>query len=99
MVFGLGGIYAEALQDTACRVAPLDRRTAREMVAEIRGYNLLRGIRGERRSDLDALLDVLLRLSQLVADFPEIVEFDLNPLVVFEEGKGVIGIDMRLILE
>jgi acetyltransferase len=99
MMFGLGGIYAEALKDVACRLAPLDRRIAGEMVAEIRGYSLLRGVRGERRSDLDALLDALLRLSQLVADFPEIVEFDINPLVVFEEGYGVIGIDMRLILE
>jgi acetyltransferase len=99
MMFGLGGIYAEALQDTACRVAPLDRRTAGEMIAEICGYNLLRGIRGEQRSDLDALLDALLRLSQLVADFPEIVEFDINPLVVLGEGQGVIGIDMRLVLE
>jgi acetyltransferase len=99
MMFGLGGIYAEALSDVACRLAPLDRRTAGEMVAEIRGYHLLRGVRGERRSDLDALVDVLLRLSQLVSDFPEIVEFDINPLVVFEEGRGAIGIDMRLILE
>jgi acetyl coenzyme A synthetase (ADP forming)-like protein len=99
MMFGLGGACAEALNDTACRLAPLDRRTAREMVAEIRGYNLLRGVRGERRSDLDALFDVLLRLSQLASDFPEIMEFDINPLVVLEEGEGVIGIDMRLILE
>ena len=99
MMFGLGGIYAETLQDTACRVAPLDRRTAGEMIAEIRGHNLLRGVRGERRSDLEAVIDVLLRLSQLVADFTEIVEFDINPLVVFEEGQGVIGIDLRLTLE
>jgi acetyl coenzyme A synthetase (ADP forming)-like protein len=99
MMFGLGGIYAEALRDIACRLVPLDRRTAGEMVAEIQGYHLLRGVRGERRSDLDALVDVLLRLSQLVSDFPEIVEFDINPLIVFEEGQGAIGIDMRLILE
>ncbi|MFN2219213.1 MAG: acetate--CoA ligase family protein [Anaerolineae bacterium] len=99
MMFGLGGIYAEALRDIASRLVPLDRRTAGEMVAEIQGYHLLRGVRGERRSDLDALVDVLLRLSQLISDFPEIVEFDINPLVVFEEGQGAIGIDMRLILE
>ena len=99
MRFGLGGIYAEALQDTASRVLPLDPRIAAEMVAEIQGYNLLRGVRGERRADLDALNDTLLRLSQLATDFDEIVEFDLNPLVVFGEGQGVVGIDMRLILE
>lgn len=97
--FGLGGAYAGALTDLASRVAPLDRRTAAEMMAEVQGYDLLRGVRGERQADLDALLDVLLRLSQLVEDFPEIVEFDLNPLVVFKEGQGVSGIDMRLVLQ
>ena len=99
MSFGLGGIYAEALPDRARRVLPLDRRLADQMIAEIQGYHLLRGIRGEQRADLDTLNDCLLRLSQLATDFDDLVEFDLNPLVVFEQGKGVVGIDMRLILE
>jgi acetyl coenzyme A synthetase (ADP forming)-like protein len=98
MLFGLGGIYVEALRDLAFRVAPLDRREAREMVGEIRAYNLLRGVRGERPSDVEALVEAVLRLSQLVVDFPQIVEFDINPITVFEEGRGVIGIDMRLVL-
>jgi acyl-CoA synthetase (NDP forming) len=68
------------------------------MVGEIRAHNLLRGVRGERRSDLEAVADTLLRLSQLVIDFEEILEFDINPLTVFEEGRGVMGIDMRLVL-
>ncbi len=99
MMFGLGGIYAEVLQDRTSRVPPLDRRIAAEMVAGIQGYNLLRGVRGDRRSDLDALNETLLRLSQLATDFEDIAEFDLNPLVVLEQGQGVLGIDMRLILE
>ena len=98
MMFGLGGIYVEALKDVAFRVAPFDRRDAGEMVSEIQAYNLLRGVRGERPSDLEALIEALLRLSQLAMDFPEIAEFDINPLTVFEEGRGVIGIDMRLVL-
>ncbi|MGD2205772.1 MAG: acetate--CoA ligase [Anaerolineae bacterium] len=98
MMFGLGGIYVEVLRDVAFRIAPFDRREAHKMVREIRGHSLLRGVRGERRSDLEALVDALLRLSQLVNDFPEIAEFDINPLVVFEEGRGVLGIDMRLVL-
>jgi acetyltransferase len=98
MMFGLGGIYVEALRDVAFRVAPFDRRVAREMMGEIQAYNLLRGVRGERPSDLEAAAETLLRLSQLVMDFPEIVEFDINPVTVFEEGQGVIGIDMRLVL-
>jgi acetyl coenzyme A synthetase (ADP forming)-like protein len=99
MMFGLGGIYVEALRDVAFRVAPLDRRIARELVDGIRGRDLLHGLRGKRPSDLEALLEALLRLSQLVTDFPEITEFDINPLVVFEEKRGVSGIDMRLVLE
>jgi acetyl coenzyme A synthetase (ADP forming)-like protein len=98
MMFGLGGIYVEALRDVAFRVAPFDRRDAREMIGEIQAHNLLRGVRGERPSDLEAVIEALLRLAQLVTDFPEIAEFDINPLTVFQEGEGVMGIDMRLVL-
>jgi acetyl coenzyme A synthetase (ADP forming)-like protein len=98
MMFGFGGIYVEALRDVAFRVAPIDRRDAREMITEIRAYNLLRGVRGEQPSDLPALAEALLRFSQLAVDFPEMVEFDINPLTVFEEGQGFVGIDMRLVL-
>lgn len=98
MMFGLGGIYVEALRDVVFRVAPFDRREAREMIREIRGRDLLRGIRGEQSSDLEAIADALLRLSQLVTEYPEIAELDINPLTVFEAGKGLIGIDMRLVL-
>jgi acetyltransferase len=98
MMFGLGGIYVEALHDVVFRVAPFDRRDAREMIGEIRARDLLRGVRGERPSDLEAVVETLLRLSQLVVDFPEIVEFDINPLTVFEVGRGLVGIDMRLVL-
>jgi acyl-CoA synthetase (NDP forming) len=99
MMFGLGGIYVEALHDVSFRVAPLDRRGARDMIDAIRGHSLLRGVRGQRPSDLAALTDALCRLSQLAVEFPEIAEFDVNPIVVFEEGQGVTGIDMRLVLE
>jgi acetyltransferase len=99
VMFGLGGIYVEALKDVAFRIAPFSREDAMEMMREMRSYNLLRGVRGESRSDLKAIADTLLRVSQLVVDFPDIVELDINPLVVFEDGKGVMGIDMRLILE
>ena len=99
IMFGLGGIYVEALKDVTFRVAPLDRRAATEMLGEIRAYKLLRGVRGEKPSDQAAVVDTLLRISQLVTDFPEIVELDINPLMVFEQGKGVLGIDMRLALK
>jgi len=98
MMFGLGGIYVEALKDVAFRIAPFSRQEAEEMVTEIRSYSLLRGVRGERPSDTEAIVDTLLRLSQLVTDFPEIMEMDVNPLIVFEAGRGAVGVDMRLVL-
>ncbi len=98
MMFGLGGVYVEALKDVSFRVAPISRQEAREMISEIRAYDLLKGVRGEKPSDVEAIVDCLLRLSQLAIDFPEIVEMDINPLVVFEAGRGVMGVDMRLVL-
>ncbi|NLE77777.1 MAG: acetate--CoA ligase [Chloroflexi bacterium] len=98
LMFGLGGIYVEALKDVTFRVAPISRREATGLIHEIRSIRLLQGMRGEPPSDMDAIIDVLLRMSQLVTDFPEIVEFDINPLVVYEKGRGAIGIDMRLVL-
>ena len=98
LMFGLGGIYVEALKDVTFRVAPIDRRIARNMLREIRSYDLLRGVRGEKPADMEAIADTILRIAQLVTDFPEIVELDINPLMVFEDGKGVLGIDMRLAL-
>jgi acetyltransferase len=99
LMFGLGGVYVEALKDVTFRVAPIDRREALTMMSEIRAYNLLRGVRGEKPSDLDSVADTLVRISQLVTDFPEIVELDINPLLVFPAGQGVLGLDMRLALK
>jgi acetyltransferase len=98
VAFGLGGIYVEALKDVAFRVAPFSRQEAEEMIREIRSYPLLEGIRGQPPADHEAMVDALLRISQLVTDFPEIVELDINPLMVFEEGRGAMAIDMRLVL-
>ncbi|MDY7080635.1 MAG: acetate--CoA ligase family protein [Chloroflexota bacterium] len=98
VAFGLGGIYVEALKDVAFRVAPFSREEADEMIREIRSYPLLEGVRGEPPADHEAMVDALLRISRLVTDFPEIVELDINPLMVFEEGSGAVAIDMRLVL-
>jgi len=98
LMFGLGGIYVEVLRDVAFRLAPLSREDAEEMIQEIRGYPLLRGVRGQRAADIEGVIDTLLRISQLVTDFPEVLELDINPLLVRDEGQGVVGIDMRLVL-
>lgn len=99
VMFGLGGIYVEVLKDVSFRIAPFDRKEAMAMIQEIRSFGLLRGVRGEPPADLEATAETLLRLSQLVTDFPEIVEMDINPLMVFEKGRGVMGVDMRLALK
>ncbi|MBE7551328.1 MAG: acetate--CoA ligase family protein [Anaerolineales bacterium] len=99
VMFGLGGIYVEVLKDVSFRIAPFDRKEALAMIREIRSFGLLRGVRGEPPADLDATAETLLCLSQLVTDFPEIVEMDINPLMVFEKGRGVMGVDMRLVLK
>jgi acetyltransferase len=96
IMVGLGGVYVEAFKDVTFRVAPIDRREALEMLTEIRSYTLLRGVRGEKPADLEGVVDTLVRISQLVTDFPEIVELDINPLLVFPAGEGVLGLDMRL---
>ncbi len=99
LMFGLGGIYVEVLKDVTFRIAPVSRAEATEMIDEIRSYHLLRGVRGEQPSDLDAIVDAILRVSQLVTDFPEIVEMDINPLMVHEAGRGAVAVDMRFVLK
>ncbi len=99
LMFGLGGIYVEVLKDVTFRIAPIARAEATDMIDEIRSYHLLRGVRGEKPSDLDAIVDAILRVSQLVTDFPEIVEMDINPLMVHEAGRGAVAVDFRFVLK
>ncbi len=98
VTFGLGGIYVETLKDVAFRISPFSRSEAESMLEEIRARALLEGVRGRPPVDRIALVDALLRIGQLVTDFPEIAELDVNPYVVYEEKRGGIAIDMRLIL-
>ena len=99
VTFGLGGIYVEILKDVAFRVAPYAREEVDEMLSEIRTSALLDGVRGDPPVDREAIIDALMRVGQLVIDFPEIAELDINPFVAYPEGQGGIAIDMRLILK
>ena len=98
VTFGLGGIYVEALKDVTFRIAPFTRLEAQAMLEEIRAKALLEGIRGKPPVDKEAIIDTLLRMGQLVQEFPEIAEFDINPLIVYPKDQGAIAIDMRLVL-
>jgi acetate---CoA ligase (ADP-forming) len=98
VTFGLGGIYVETLKDVTFRIAPFSKQEAEQMLQEIRAHALLDGVRGQPAYDKEAIVDVLLRIGQLVGDFPEIAELDINPLMVYPQKRGAIAIDMRLIL-
>lgn len=98
VTFGLGGIYVEVLKDVTFRVAPFTRLEAQAMLEEIRSKALLDGVRGKPPIDKEVVVDTLLRMGQLVQEFPEIAEFDINPLIVYPKGQGAIAIDMRLVL-
>jgi acetyltransferase len=98
VTFGLGGIYVETLKDVTFRIAPFSVQSAEKMLTEIRAHAILDGVRGEPPVDKAAIVDTLLRIGQLVQDFPEIVELDINPLMVYPHGQGAIAIDMRLVL-
>lgn len=99
LLFGLGGIYVEVLKDVSFRLAPISRQEAQEMVQSIRAYPLLQGVRGQPPADIEAAIEVVLRSAQLVTDFPEIVEMDLNPVVLYERGQGATVLDARIILQ
>jgi len=95
-MFGLGGIFVEILKDISFRILPIEERDAREMISEIKGYEILKGARGEASKDIEAIKILLMKISQLALENPEINEIDLNPIFVFEKGLQVV--DARMIL-
>jgi acetyl coenzyme A synthetase (ADP forming)-like protein len=98
LMFGLGGIYVEALRDVTFRIAPIRELGVHRMIRQIRGFKILEGFRGEPPSDIDAIAECLARLSQLATQLEEIVELDINPLVVFERGRGARVVDARIVV-
>ncbi len=96
VMFGMGGIYVEVFKDVSFRIAPFSKRDAEEMVKEVKAYRILKGVRGERPSDIDSLVDVIVRVSKMCLDIEEIVEMDLNPVFVYEKGCCVVDAKMVL---
>jgi acyl-CoA synthetase (NDP forming) len=96
IMFGLGGIFVEILKDVSFRVAPLAQEDINEMIKEIKGYKILTGIRGQKPKDIDAIKDILAKLSEIAIDNPEIKEIDLNPVIVHKKGASIV--DSRIIL-
>jgi len=99
IVFGLGGIFVEVLEDVSLRVAPITEDDAKEMIKEIKGFKVLQGFRGKPKADIKAIVDVLLKISNLSMDLRDLIfEIDVNPLIVLEEGKGVKAADALVVL-
>ena len=98
LMFGMGGVYVEALKDVTFRIAPIRELSAKHMIQNIRAYKMLEGVRGEKPSDIDTIAECLQRLSQLVTDFEEIVDLDINPLIVYNEGKRAKVVDARILI-
>jgi acyl-CoA synthetase (NDP forming) len=99
LMFGLGGIQVELIKDVAFRIHPLTDVDARDMVRSIKGYPLLNGWRGSPPADVEALEQLLLRVSAMVEDIPEIAEMDLNPVKVLSPGEGCCVVDARILLQ
>ncbi len=93
IMFGLGGVWVEAMQDVSFRVCPLTEKDAEEMVREIKGYTILKGFRGKPPADIKSLVEIILNCSKMMAE-NKIKEFDINPL--FVENKGVLAVDFRM---
>jgi acetyltransferase len=98
LMFGLGGIFANFLKDVSFGLAPLPERVASEMICQTKAYSILRGARGVKPYDVEAICKMLLRLSQLVTDFPEITELDINPVLAYPENEGCVALDVKIVV-
>lgn len=100
IAFGLGGVFVEVMRDISLRVAPITRHDAEEMVREIKGHKILEAFRGKPEADIDGIIDTLLKVSRLSIDLQGMIsEIDINPLIVFDKGKGVKAVDALIILK
>jgi acetyltransferase len=96
VMFGLGGVFVEVMRDVAFALAPLSRPEARTLMREIKGFPILEGVRGEPGADLEAIEDLLLRVSRMVVDNPSITELDLNPILVTPEGACAVDVRLKV---
>jgi len=96
VMFGLGGIFVETLKDVSFRVAPIDPPEAHEMIAEIKGWPLLKGVRGGKEKNIPALAEILVRISNLAVFLPQIESVDLNPVIVSDKDACVVDAKITL---
>ena len=99
LMCGVGGIFVEVFQDVVFRLAPIGRNEARRMVRSIKGYKLFQGFRGRPKADLEMLEKLMVCMSEMAMNHPEIMEMDINPLLLHAEGNGATVADCRMILD
>ncbi len=99
VTFGLGGVWVKVLQDMSYRLAPVSEKDAKEMIREISGYPILSGVGGQFPSDIEGIVELIKKVSELPFEFREISEIDLDPVFVFERGNGVSIIDAEITLK
>jgi acetyl coenzyme A synthetase (ADP forming)-like protein len=98
IMFGLGGIYVEVMKDVAFRALPVNRKEVMSMVKQIRAYPLLLGVRGEEKKDVDGVVDTIIKVGAIIQKCERITDIEINPLVVYENGKGVLAVDVRILI-
>lgn len=98
IMFGLGGIYVEVMKDVAFRALPVDRKQIMTMIKEIKSFPLLLGVRGEEKKDIDGIVDAMVNIGTVLQHCPRITDFEINPLMVFEQGQGVKAVDVRVLI-
>jgi acyl-CoA synthetase (NDP forming) len=99
VMFGLGGIYVEVMKDVSFRSYPLSLRDARSMLEDIRTYPLLLGVRGEERKDIDGIIEAIVKVGAILAACPAISDIEINPLVAYEQSRGIKALDVRILLK
>ncbi|TXT67397.1 MAG: Acetate--CoA ligase [ADP-forming] I subunit beta [Promethearchaeota archaeon] len=99
LMFGLGGIFVEIFKDVVYRVCPIDKDEVERMIKAIKAFPLLNGYRGHKLADITKIQECILNCCKLLMENPEIKELDLNPIIAFEEGRGIMVVDARIILE
>jgi len=99
VVFGFGGIYVEVFKDVRTCLCPAAADLVRKKIESLKSYAILKGARGMKPADIDGYVDAIVRVSWLLAEFPEIREMDINPLRLLKDGSGVFALDARMVIE
>ena len=98
VMFGLGGIYVEVMHDVSFRALPLNKKEVMAMIEEIKSYPLLLGVRGEKKKDIDSVIDTIIKLGTILQQNPAISDIEINPLVIYQEGRGAKAVDAKIII-